>query len=398
MLSNKKILIAVTGGIAAYKVLELVRLLRKHGAVVRMCLSVSAAQFITPVSCQAISGLPVHQDLFDDSVDDGMRHIELAKWADLLLIAPATADCMARLAHGLANDLLGNIYLAYAGPTAVAPAMNQQMWQHDATQRNVTQLHERGLHVWGPGHGEQACGDHGLGRMLEPDTLLEHIMRLFTPKLLSGRRVMVTAGPTQEPIDPVRYISNHSSGRMGYALAEAAKAMGAQVHLVSGPCALPCPLGVERTMVRTAQEMLVAVQACVSGIDVFVSAAAIADYAPNHVATQKIKKHQQTLSIDCTKTPDCLAHVSQLDHGPLTVGFAAETDNLLQHAKQKMAKKRCDMIIANLVGPGKAMCQANNEVVLLKANGDAMPFPLQDKLDLAYALWLHVAKSLAVAV
>jgi phosphopantothenoylcysteine decarboxylase / phosphopantothenate---cysteine ligase len=209
---------------------------------------------------------------------------------------------------------------------------------------------------------------------------------------------LVTAGPTQEPIDPVRYISNHSSGRMGYALAEVAKAMGAQVHLVSGPCALPCPLGVERTMVHTAQEMLAVVQHSVAGVDVFVSAAAVVDYAPSAVAPQKIKKHQQTLSIDCIKTPDCLAHVAQLDHGPLTVGFAAETDNLLQHAKQKMAKKHCDMIIANLVGPGKGMCQSANEVTLINANGDTTPFPLQDKLELAYALWPHMAKSLAVAV
>lgn len=398
MLTHKKILVAVTGGIAAYKVLDLVRLLRKQGAEVRMCLTASAAEFITPVSCQAISGHPVHQALFDETADDGMRHIELAKWADLLLIAPATADCMARLAHGLASDLLGNIYLAYAGPVAIAPAMNQQMWHHPATQQNLALLAARGIHVWGPGYGDQACGDHGLGRMLEAEELLQHAARLFAPKLLQGRRVLITAGPTQEAIDPIRYISNHSSGRMGYAMAEAAIAMGATVHVVSGPTALPCPMGVERTMVRTAQEVMAAVQQYIDGVDVFVAAAAVSDYAPCDVSDQKIKKHASTLSIACAKTPDCLAAVTQLDDRPFTVGFAAETEHLLDHAKQKMVSKGCDMIIANLVGPGLAMCQVDNEVVLLSAQGDAMPFPLQDKMDLAFALWPHIAKALPVTV
>ena len=347
-LTNKRILLGVTGGIAAYKSADLVRRLQDAGAEVRVVMTAAAQEFITPLTMQALSGNPVHTTLLDPEAEAGMGHIQLARWADLVLIAPASADFIARLVQGQGNDLLTTVCLATAAPIALAPAMNQGMWRNASTQANVEVLIQRKVHIFGPAAGEQACGDVGLGRMLEPLALVDAAASLFVSGVLAGKKVVITAGPTREAIDPVRYISNHSSGKMGYALAQAAVEAGAHTVLISGPTQLAPPERVEFISVTTAKDMLAASVTQAKGCDIFIAAAAVADYRPANVATQKIKKSaEESITLELVKNPDIVAQIAALDGKPFTVGFAAESENLLAHAQQKLARKNLDLIIAN---------------------------------------------------
>jgi phosphopantothenoylcysteine decarboxylase/phosphopantothenate--cysteine ligase len=389
-LQGKHILLGVTGGIAAYKTPDLVRKLRRAGAEVRVVTTRAAEKFVAPLSLQAVSGHPVRRDPFDAEAEAGMDHIALARWADAVLVAPATADFMARLAAGLADDLLATLCLATAAPIALAPAMNQQMWRAAATQANARTLAGRGVHRFGPAEGDQACGESGPGRMLEPDELVSHCASLFGSGSLAGVRVLVTAGPTREPIDPVRYISNHSSGKMGFAVARATAEAGAQVVLVAGPVHLATPPGVERVDVESAAEMAAAVEA--RDFDLFIGAAAVADYRPDQVAVQKIKKHVADLQLGLTRNPDILAGVAARPSRPFTVGFAAETDDLEAHARGKLEKKRLHLVAANRVGPG-AEGGFNSDANALQVfwPGGSVHLPLQDKQSLARALVALIA-------
>jgi phosphopantothenoylcysteine decarboxylase/phosphopantothenate--cysteine ligase len=348
----RKILLGVTGGIAAYKSPDLVRRLQDHGAEVQVVMTRGAQQFVTPLTFQAVSGKPVRTDLWDEAAEAAMGHIELARWADLVLIAPATADFIARLAHGLADDLLTTIALATTAPIAIAPAMNRQMWANPATQANVKILQERGIRILGPGVGEQACGEVGPGRMLEPSEIAaELFVAEPTSDALRGLKVVVTAGPTRERIDPVRFISNRSSGKMGYAVAEAARDAGAKVVLVSGPVQIPAPRGIERIDVESAEQMLNAVQRAIVDADIFVSAAAVSDYRCREVAPEKIKKTSDTMTLALTRAPDVLATVAKSPNPPFLVGFAAETENVERNALAKLTGNHIlDMIAANRVG------------------------------------------------
>lgn len=353
-LANKRIVLGVTGSIAAYKSADLVRRLRDAGAVVRVVMTAGGREFITPLTLQALSGQPVHSDLLDVEAEAAMGHIQLAKWADLVLIAPASADCLARLVQGRGNDLLGAICLATRAPLAVAPAMNQAMWADVATQANVDALKQRGVHLFGPGEGEQACGDVGAGRMLEPAELVNASMSLFATGSLAGLQVLITAGPTREPIDPMRYISNRSSGRMGYAVAEACVEAGATVTLISGPVCLAAPERLSRIDIETADEMLAAVEDHLEGCDIFISAAAVADYRPAQMAEQKLKKSDEVIHLELTRNEDVLARVAARDVAPFTVGFAAETENIAANAQGKLQAKGLDMIAANKIGRTEA--------------------------------------------
>ena len=348
-LYRKRIVLGVGGGIAAYKSAELVRRLRDQGAEVRVVMTQGGREFITPLTLQALSGHPVHLDLLDAAAEAAMGHIELARWADLVLIAPATADLMARLAQGIANDLLTTLVLATDAQVALAPAMNQAMWRDPATQANAELLQQRGIRLFGPGAGVQACGDVGLGRMLEPDELAHLSADCFQRNVLDGVRLLITAGPTQENIDPVRYITNHSSGKMGFALAEAAVEAGAQVTLVSGPVFLPTPDRVQRIDVVSARDMLAACEASMPA-DILVAAAAVADYRPEVVAAHKIKKDPKSgdgLFLQMVRNPDILATLAGRPDRPFSVGFAAETENLLEYASNKLKAKNLDLIVAN---------------------------------------------------
>jgi phosphopantothenoylcysteine decarboxylase/phosphopantothenate--cysteine ligase len=350
----KRVLLGVSGGIAAYKSPDLTRRLRERGHEVRVVMTRAAQNFITPLSLQAVSGQAVHTTLLDEQAEAAMGHIELARWADVILIAPASADIIARLAHGLADDLLSTLCLASDAPIVLAPAMNQRMWAAPATQANVKTLRARGVRLLGPGSGDQACGDVGEGRMLEPTELAADLEVLVLGQAgepaLAGLGVLITAGPTREAIDPVRYISNHSSGKMGYAVASAARAAGASVILVSGPSALPAPPGVERISVESAAEMRTAVLSRVEGCDIFIAAAAVSDYRPANKAEQKIKKNASALELRLLRNADILADVAGSEHPPFTVGFAAETEKLELHAREKLTRKSLDMIAANPVG------------------------------------------------
>ena len=381
--SGKKIVLGVTGGIAAYKSCELVRLLRRAGMEVRVVLSRAAAEFVTPLTFQALSGNPVHTSLFDLESEAAMGHIELARWAELILVAPATADFLARLAHGHADDLLSTLCLATEAPLLLAPAMNRRMWLHPATRENVARLRERGVEFIGPETGDQACGETGPGRMSEPQVILERMLPVDRSFL--GRRVMVTAGPTREPLDPVRYITNRSSGRMGFALAQAFARRGAEVTLVSGPVALETPSGVRRVDVETAIEMREAVFDSIGKQDLFVACAAVADYRPEKPEETKIKKCSDILEFRMKRNPDILAEVAALPKGPFTVGFAAETHDLLDHAREKLARKGVDMIAANLVGEGKGF-EADWNALEVIWNGGSRHLPYQDKESLAVEL------------
>jgi phosphopantothenoylcysteine decarboxylase/phosphopantothenate--cysteine ligase len=344
-LINKQILLGITGGIAAYKSAELCRLLLKAGADVRVVMTEAACEFITPLTMQALSGNRVHIDLLDVTAEAAMGHIELARWADLILVAPASANFLARLAHGGANDLLTTICLASTAPLALAPAMNQAMWSNQNTQDNITALKEKGLHVFGPAEGEQACGDIGPGRMMEPGDLALCAADLFQTGALAGLKVCITAGPTREAIDPIRYISNHSSGKMGYALAKAAIEAGAKVSLISGPVNLTPPSQAKLINVVSAEEMLEAVtnESC----DIFIAVAAVADYRPEQIASNKIKKTKASMQLQLVKNPDILATIAAQQKKPFCVGFAAETENLKNNALAKLEHKNIDLIIAN---------------------------------------------------
>ncbi|GAB4296782.1 MAG: bifunctional phosphopantothenoylcysteine decarboxylase/phosphopantothenate--cysteine ligase CoaBC [Thiohalomonadaceae bacterium] len=366
-LVNRHILLGVTGGIAAYKAAELVRLLRRAGAEVRVVMTRGATEFVTPLTFQALSGHPVRSELFDAAAEAGMDHIELARWADLVLVAPASADFLARLAGGRADDLLTTLCLATAAPIAVAPAMNRQMWQAAATRDNVQRLTARGVHLFGPGCGEQACGEVGPGRMLEPAELLRLADELFAAGPLAGVRALVTAGPTREAIDPVRFISNRSSGKMGFAVAAALAAAGAEVVLVAGPVALPTPSGVRRIDVESAQEMLAAVEA--EQFDLLVATAAVADYRPAIVADAKLKKEQAVMTLEMTRNPDVLATISAARPEVFTVGFAAETNDLERYARDKLAQKGLDMIAANWVGAERGFETEHNALQVFWAEG-----------------------------
>ncbi|NCF38059.1 MAG: bifunctional phosphopantothenoylcysteine decarboxylase/phosphopantothenate--cysteine ligase CoaBC [Gammaproteobacteria bacterium] len=368
-LSNKKILLGITGGIAAYKSAELVRLLIKAGAEVRVVMTPSAQEFVQPLTYQALSGHRVYVDLFDAEADSAMDHIELARWCDLLLVAPATADFLGKMNAGYADNLLLTLCLAAKQPVAVAPAMNQQMWSNPATRENVKQLAARQVVVWGPAEGEQACGDVGAGRMLEAAQLLDNLQRHFSPGRLEGVRLLLTAGPTREAIDPVRYISNRSSGKMGYAIAEAAIQQGASVTLVSGPVSLAPPAGVKLIPVESAQQMFDAVMRQVPEADVFVACAAVSDYRVDQAAQQKIKKSDAAMSLKLVLNADILATVSALEQRPFCVGFAAETQNVEQYALAKMEQKSLDMIAANRVGDGSGFETDFNQLEVFWRDG-----------------------------
>ena len=389
--STRKILLGVTGGIAAYKSPELVRRLREQGAQVQVVMTRGAREFITEQTLQAVSGLPVRSDLWDHAAEAAMGHIELARWADEILIAPATADVIARLAHGLASDLLTTLCLATRAPISIAPAMNQAMWAHPATQANVALLKERGVRVLGPAEGEQACGDVGLGRMLEPAELAAWMMPTQRETLLSGIKAVVTAGPTRERIDPVRFITNRSSGKMGFAVAEALYAAGAEVVLVSGPVHLTAPAGIERINVETADEMLAAVQTSLVDAQLFVATAAVSDYRAAQVATSKIKKSADALSLDLARTPDILATVGASANPPFLVGFAAETDHVERNALLKLSSKRLDMIAANKVGDGLGFDKDDNALTVYW-HGGQREMCLCNKRDLAKQLVQLIAE------
>jgi phosphopantothenoylcysteine decarboxylase/phosphopantothenate--cysteine ligase len=370
---GKHVLLGVTGGIAAYKSAELVRRLVERGAQVQVVMTAAAREFIGAATFQALSGRPVRDSLWDAAAEAAMGHIELARWADVVLIAPATADVIARLASGRADDLLSTLCLATAAPILLAPAMNQQMWANAATQANVATLASRGLRLLGPGTGEQACGEFGAGRMLEPTQLADQLEPLLgTAGPLSGQRVLITAGPTRECIDPVRFVSNRSSGKMGYAVAQAMCAAGAEVVLVSGPVALAAPPGVRRISVESAAQMLEAVLQELPGTRIFVATAAVADYRPVSVAESKIKKKAEHLALEMTRTTDILATVAARADRPFVVGFAAETDAVEANARDKLQRKNLDMIAANEVSASKAFdCEDNALLVLWRGGGRA---------------------------
>ena len=390
-LVNRCILLGVTGGIAAVKAPELVRRLREAGAEVQVVTTRAAREFVTPTALAALSGNPVRSELFDPEAEAAMPHIELARRADLLLVAPATANFLARMAAGLADDLLATLCLATRAPVVVAPAMNTAMWAHPATRANVAVLRERGVRILEPERGSLACGETGEGRMQEPAAIVAALESAFAPPLLAGRRVLVTAGPTREPLDPVRFLGNRSSGRMGYALAEAAREAGAKVVLVSGPTAFPPPSGIEFVRVETAQAMHQAVCSRIEGIDIFIAAAAVADYRPAEVAGQKIKKQAETLTLRLVRNPDILAEVARRPEPPFTVGFAAETEDLERHAQKKRLAKGVDMICANLVGPDRGFDTETNALTVFWEGG-RQQFPEMDKPALARALIALVAE------
>jgi phosphopantothenoylcysteine decarboxylase/phosphopantothenate--cysteine ligase len=388
-LSGKRILLGMTGGIAAFKAAELVRLLKKEGADVRVVMTQAATQFITPVTMQALSGQRVWTDLWDPAVHDNMAHIELSRDRDLVLVAPASADFMAKVAQGLADDLLSTLCLARRCPLMLVPAMNVEMWQNAATQRNVATLYEDDVLFAGPTSGDQACGEQGLGRMVEPAEIVDELEAFFQPKRFAGKRIVITAGPTEEPVDPVRMLTNASSGKMGYAVARAAREAGAEVTLVSGPVALPTPQGVARVDVRTAEEMFEQVKKAVKDADVFVSVAAVADYRPKKAAEQKIKKANGAgLSLELEPNPDILAWVAAQPKAPFCVGFAAETEKLAEHAAEKRKRKKLPLLAANLAQD--ALGREENSIILFDDRGQH-PLGTGPKIELARRLLDHVA-------
>lgn len=395
-MQGRKIVLGVTGGIAAYKSPDLVRRLAERGAQVQVVMTAGAAQFVTATTFQAVSGRAVRDDLWDPAAEAAMGHIELARWADLVLIAPATAHSLAGLAQGHADDLLGTLCLATEAPIAVAPAMNRVMWANPATQANVAVLRARGVHVWGPGSGDQACGETGDGRMLEPLELAGLVDALLDAPRgpLAGRRVLVTAGPTRERIDPVRFISNRSSGKMGFAIARAARDLGAEVLLVTGPVALPTPAGVRRIDIESAEDMLAAVTREVATTDIYISTAAIADYRPVRPAAQKIKKKEAELDLSLERTVDVLAAVAARADRPFVVGFAAETESVEQNAREKLLRKKLDLIAANEVGDDKVFDKDDNALVVISRT-DRTELGPAAKAQLADALMALIAERYA---
>lgn len=401
MLKGKNIVLGISGGIAAYKTPELVRRLKEHGANIKVVMTDGAKAFITPLTLQAVSGNAVSDSLLDTAAELAMGHIELAKWADLILIAPATADIIARIAHGMADNLLTTICLASNAPLIVAPAMNQQMWHAQATQDNITTLKSRNVTLWGPGAGEQACGDVGLGRMLNIPDLVTLACNYYKNKknnnTLANQLWVITAGPTREAIDPVRYISNHSSGKMGYSIADAAQAAGAKVTIISGPVNILAPENCHLINVNSAMEMHEQALTLATKADVFIACAAVADYRVTHIADHKIKKtaDNDNLTIQLVKNPDIVADVAALNNKPFTVGFAAETQDVEQYAKAKLARKNLDLICANNVSiQGQGFNSDNNALTLFTAN-DKIILPLASKVELARSLVKEIAKKQA---
>ena len=390
-LTGKKILLGLTGGVAAYKSAELCRLFVKAGADVQVVMTESATRFIAPMTLQALSGKPVFHDMWDARIANHMAHIELSRDRDLILVAPATADFMAKLAHGLADDLLSTLCLAREVPLYVAPAMNRQMWENPATQRNAAQLSADGIHILGPDEGEQACGETGMGRMLEPEALFDHIAIALGDKPLAGKRVLLTAGPTFEPIDTVRGITNLSSGKMGFAVAQAAVEAGAQVTLIAGPTALATPTGVRRENVMTAREMHRAGMAHVAEADVFIGVAAVADYYVANASDRKLKKSNGKPRIELEENPDILAEVAALPNAPYCVGFAAETENLHEYAQAKRASKKIPLLAANLAH--NAFGRDENELILFHDEGETR-LPRASKLEVARGLIREIAARL----
>ena len=388
-LGNKRILLGITGGIAAYKSAELVRELQRQGADVQVIMTESACRFVTPVTMQALSGKPVFTDMWDSRVPNGMPHIELSRDRDIIVVAPATAGFIAKLVHGAANDLLSTLCLARECPLMVAPAMNRQMWENPATQRNIAQLHQDGIVVLGPDSGDQACGETGMGRMLEPVDLARSIAAWFQPKLLAGTQVLITAGPTFEPIDPVRGITNRSSGKMGYAVARAALEAGARVTLISGPVSLVAPSSAQLVRVETARQMLDAVNAHLGSCDIFFGVAAVADYHVGNRKQQKIKKDGGVPTLELVPNPDIIEAVARRPNPPFCVGFAAESENLEKNAEAKRRRKKLPLLAANLAQA--AIGADDNELVLFDDDG-VHRLARASKLELARALIRHIAK------
>jgi len=386
-LTNKQVVLGISGGIAAYKSAELTRLLKGAGADVRVVMTPSATEFITPLTLQALSGNPVHQHLLDTEAEAAMGHIELAKWADLILIAPASANLMARLSAGQGDDLLTTICLATEAPICLAPAMNQAMWKDSGTQENAEKLISRGIKLFGPGVGEQACGDTGPGRMLEPEEIVQETANQFETGSLTGKTLFITAGPTREAMDPVRYISNHSSGKMGYAIAEAAAEAGASVKLISGPVNIKAPERTQLIKVESAEEMLSASLEGLENCDIFIAAAAVADYRPTAVAEHKIKKGtEEIMELHLVKNPDIVATVAGSSPKPYTVGFAAETKDVLNYARGKLERKGLDLIIANDVSRSDIGFNSDENAVTVISQQDTLELPQASKRQLAGSL------------
>ncbi|CAB1277500.1 bifunctional phosphopantothenoylcysteine decarboxylase/phosphopantothenate--cysteine ligase CoaBC [Candidatus Nitrosacidococcus tergens] len=387
---DKRILIGISGSIAAYKAGDLVRKLRDLGAEVRVVMTETAQKFIAPLTFQALSSNPVHTSLMDPSQELAMGHIALARWADLILIAPASADIIARIAQGRGNDLLTAICLTTTAPLAVAPSMNQQMWHAIATQENIATLTRRGVRIWGPNEGNQACGEWGLGRMAEPKELIYQITKLFIEPYLAGLSVLITAGPTREYLDPVRFLSNRSSGKMGYALAEAAESAGAQVTLISGSTSLDTPFRVQKITIDTAQQMSEQVLSLITKTDIFISCAAVSDYQSTQILLQKIKKTDKNITLELKQTIDILKTVGEQPHRPFLVGFAAETENYKENARSKFIAKNLDMIVVNPVGYHQGFEVDTNECTVMWDKGE-IDFPLYPKTILAQKLIQQIA-------
>ncbi|MGD9152955.1 MAG: bifunctional phosphopantothenoylcysteine decarboxylase/phosphopantothenate--cysteine ligase CoaBC [Gammaproteobacteria bacterium] len=386
-LTKKNILLGITGSIAAYKSAELVSRLRKVGANVRVVMTKNSHQFITATTMLTLSGNPVRTDMFADDLN--LEHIELARWADVILVAPASANFIAHLAHGFANDLLTTICVATRAKIIVAPAMNVEMWKNKITQKNIGHLNQHNIEIFGPETGTQACGEVGVGRMIEPQAIMQKFNLLFPTKKMN-KKILITAGPTYEPIDPVRFIGNHSSGKMGFALAKAAINLGTEVTLIAGPTNLPTPKSVKRINITTAQEMHDAVMQNINNVDIFISVAAVSDYRPANPQKNKIKKSQQTLNINLEATPDILATVTNMPNPPFTIGFAAETENVIENTRKKLRDKKPDVIIANQVGNNIGFNADKIAVTICKKNGKIIKLPLQSKTDAAKQILTHL--------
>ena len=387
---NKKIVLGVTGGIAAYKSAELIRILRKAGCEVKVVMTESAKEFITPLTLETLSGNPVYCDMFQSRNLPATHHISLARWADMILIVPATANFIARLSHGLANDLLSTICLSTESQIILAPAMNKSMWQNKMTQKNVAMLKEHHYKIIGPAAGEQACGENGLGRMVEPADIMN---QLFSSGILSGKKVLITAGPTREKIDPVRFIGNFSSGKMGFSLANAAKAAGAEVVLIAGPVHLDTPDQIKRINVISAIEMNDAVMKEIDNVDIFISTAAVADYGIKKPSVQKMKRKEASIKLELTQNPDILRSIAQLENRPFVVGFAAESDDLINNAKIKLKEKQCDMIVANLINQAEYGINSDYNKTAVLYGDQVIEKPLMKKQLLANELIEMIAEN-----
>lgn len=394
-LHNKNILLGVSGGIAAYKSAEIIRRLKDIGADVRVVMTRGAQEFITPMTLQALSGNPVHTELLNAEAEAAMGHIEQARWADFIILAPATADLVARICHGRADDILTTLCLAADAPLAIAPAMNQAMWRDPSTQENIQKLKARNIAIWGPDEGIQACGDVGLGRMIQPEDIAERCAKQFTSGVLAGKKVCITAGPTREAIDPVRYISNHSSGKMGFALAQAAIEAGAEVTLICGSVNLKTPDHAQRIDIVSANDMLEASLQQLGNCDLFIGCAAVADYRPADIATQKIKKNAEQMSINLVKNPDIISAIAQHEKRPFTVGFAAETQDVLKYAQGKLERKNLDMIIANDVAAGDRGFNSDSNAVTIISKTKNIELPLTSKTQLARQIIQNIATEIS---